>query len=75
LSAAMAKLDSALDGQDFFLGGKATTADFALMPFIRVVSLSEPALLDDVPNLKSWLEKMLELDSFKKAMSYNNPTP
>jgi glutathione S-transferase len=63
-------------GQSAFLHGpNRALTDIALMPFIRQFAAIDPAwfAVQPLPNLQSWLERLIGSDLFERAMSRLKP--
>lgn len=67
----LAKLEKALDGWPYLLGGDFTLADIHVFPFYRQLMRSQPdvnSLLGQFPLTKDWLDRIMTRPSWEKAM-------
>ncbi len=64
-------LEQRLSGQGYFLGDRASLADYALLPFVRQFSRVDKKWFAQAPypNLKKWQEYFLQSPFFTKVMA------
>jgi glutathione S-transferase len=67
----IAKLEQALQKQDYFFGATASLADYALLPFVRQFARVNRKwyLQAPYPKLRDWLNRHLQQGVFTKAMA------
>lgn len=66
---ALAALDGALDGQNFFAGSIVSLADYFVFPLLPYLDMTPegPALFAETPNLTRWQSAMAKRDSAQKT--------
>jgi len=67
----IAELESKLQSNDYFMGEKASLADYALLPFVRQFARVDRKwyLQSPYPRLRDWLNRHLQMPLFTKAMA------
>ena len=74
-TAHLMELEAMFDGQPWLFGSRPTLADYAILPFVRQFAHIDRAWFDaqDWPELRGWLDRFLESDSFQAIMQKYPP--
>lgn len=64
-------LEQRLSGQDYFLGDRASLADYALLPFVRQFARVDKKwfIQSPYPRLRKWLNEFLQSPFFTRVMA------
>jgi len=67
----VAELENKLESSDYLMGGQASLADYALLPFVRQFARVDRKwyLQSPYPRLRDWLNRHLQMPLFTKAMA------
>ena len=71
-------LNKRLEGQPYFAGDEFTIADIAFLPWIRFAAdmpFTADLPLTENPNLKAWLDRVLERPAAQKGVTIPEPFP